>query len=216
MERLTKIGAFIVISLLAACSSTYITSSWKAPNAKAREYNKLLVLGIMGDKYRPFRQQMENALEQDLHAQGINAISALEQYGPQAFQKLTEEQVNERIKKKGFDGVITISLLSKEKEKDYVPGDPYYTPFGYDYPYFWGYYDAIYDLVYNPGYYVEDTYYFWESNLYDLHNGKLVYSVQSKSFDPDNAQSLGIQYGKLIVNDLIRNGLIKNAPSASR
>ena len=61
----------------------------------------------------------------------------------------------------------------------------------------------MYDRIYTPGYYEVSTRYFWESNLYDLSGKKLLYTVQSESFDPANASTQGHEYGKLIVSDMI-------------
>jgi hypothetical protein len=198
----------LLIVLMTGCSTTSVTSSWKADNAQIRKYDKILVIGIMSDSNRDLRAKMEQELVLDLRDKGITASSAYDVYGPVAFKRMTEQQVNDQIKKKGYDGVITISLLNKSKEKYYVPGNLYFTPFGYDYNYFWGYYSGIYDRVYESGYYETDTDYLWESNLYDLTNGKLIYSVQSKSFDPQSIQTLGKDYGKSIVRDLVKNGLL--------
>ncbi|MCW3127013.1 MAG: hypothetical protein JWO03_2671 [Bacteroidetes bacterium] len=197
-----------LVVLLAGCSSTSTISTWKADNAQIKRYEKILVIGIMADTNRDLRQHMEKALVEDLRFKGLNAISAFDEYGPQAFKRMTEEQVNEQIRKKGYDGVITISLLNKSKEKYYVPGSLYYTPFGFEYGYFWGYYSGIYDRVYTPGYYETANNYLWESNLYDLSNGKLIYSVQSRSFDPSDAEALGQDYGRTIVRSLIKNGIL--------
>jgi hypothetical protein len=213
MKR-SKYIMLVCIALLAGCGSTEITSSWKAENAQIKEYNKILVIGIMSDSNRDLRQNMEKDLVQDLKAKGLNAVSAFDEFGPVAFKRMSEQQVNDQIKKKGYDGVITISLLNKKKEKSYVPGSVFYTPFAYNYSYFWGYYSDMYDRVYEPGYYETGTDYLWESNLYDLSNGKIIYSVQSKSFDPANAQALGKDYGKSIVKDLVKNGLLMKSKAS--
>jgi hypothetical protein len=204
-------SCIFLFALLAGCSSTYVTSSWKSQDAtaKIREYNKILVMGILSDTNRDLRQNMEKDLVQDLRSRGINAESAFEVYGPARFKRMNEQQVNDQIRKKGYDGVITIAMLNKDKEKYYVPGSVYYTPWAYNYGYFWSYYSDMYDRVYEAGYYETGTDYLWESNLYDLNNGRIIYSVQSKSFDPENAQSLGRDYGKKIMADLVKNGLLE-------
>ena len=112
------------------------------------------------------------------------------------------------MKISGVDAVITIVLLDKQKESKYVPGSIHYSPYGYYYNRFWGYRTTLYQRIYEPGYYVTDTKYFWESNLYNMNTQQLVYSVQTQSFDPANSASLGHQYGKLIVNDMISNNII--------
>ena len=63
-------------------------------------------------------------------------------------------------------------------------------------------------VEYEPGYYVTDTKYFWESNFYDMSTQTLVYSVQTQSFDPANSESLGHQYGQMIVNDMVKNNIV--------
>lgn len=202
--------SIMALLFLAACNTTYVTSSWKAKDAALRSYDKVLVIGLMGDTNRLLRQSLEKELASDLQKKGINAVSAYEEYGPKVFVKMSEEQMNNVIKKKGFDGVITISLLNKKKERYYVPQHMYYTPYYvYGYPYFWGYYSVMYDRTYSPDYYYEeDVHYFWESNLYDLGTGKLVYSAQSRSFNPQSADKLANDYGKMLVRDLVQNGIV--------
>ena len=77
-----------------------------------------------------------------------------------------------------------------------MPGNIYYSPYGYYYNRFWGYRTVLSRRIYEPGYYITDTKYFWESNLYDMSTQKLVYSVQTQSFDPANSESMGHEYGQ--------------------
>lgn len=196
-----------LLTLLAACRSTYITSSWKSEKAEPHTFKRLLVIGIIPDSSRALRQNMEKALTEDLKQRGINAISAFEEYGPKTFNKMDEEQANAQIRKKGFDGVITITLINKRKEQSYVPANVY-TTYGYNFPLFWGYYSLQYERVYQPGYYDVDTHYFWESNLYDLNNGKLLYSVQSNAFNVYDAVGYSNDYARVIMKDLVKNKVI--------
>ena len=64
------------------------------------------------------------------------------------------------------------------------------------------------DRIYSPGYYQVDTKYFWESNLYDISNKQLLYSVQTQSFDPGSSAGLGHEYGQLIINDMVKNKVL--------
>jgi hypothetical protein len=99
-------------------------------------------------------------------------------------------------------------LLDKEKERYYVPDRIYYTPFTVYHRHFWGYYHLMYGRIYEPGYYAENTNYFWECNLYDLQTNRIVYSVQTRSFDPSSAYVAAHEYGRLISNDLTEKGLL--------
>jgi len=116
--------------------------------------------------------------------------------------------VHEQIKNTGVDGIMTIVLLDKSKERDYVHGHIFYTPYAMYYDRFWGYYRTIHGRVYATGYYVINTEYFWESNLYDASDKHLVYSVQTKSFNPVNSELLAHEYGLKIINNMMNEGVI--------
>lgn len=122
---------------------------------------------------------------------------------------MTETEAVNKLKASAVDAVITIVLLDKQKERSYVPGRLYYSPYGMYYNRFWGYYGTLNYRIYEQGYYVTDTEYFWESNVYDMSTQSLIYSVQTKSFDPANSESLGHEYGKLIINDMVKNNILK-------
>jgi len=85
----------------------------------------------------------------------------------------------------------------------------YYSPYGYYYNRFWGYRTALYNRIYEPEYYVIDTKYFLESNLYDMNSQKLVYSVQTQSFDHANSNALGHEYGRLIVKNMVKQNVLQ-------
>ncbi|MBL7747979.1 MAG: hypothetical protein JNM19_11155 [Chitinophagaceae bacterium] len=206
-----KIKWTIIILLLVAvgCTTSKITSSWKESSHVPKLYNKVMVLGLIRESDRTIQENMENHLVGDLKDLGYNAVSSMGEYGPKAFDNMTEEEAIGKIKNGGIDAVVTIVLLDKEKERKYVPGNTHYSPYGYYYNRFWGYRATLYRRIYEPGYYVTDTKYFWESNLYDMVTQKLVYSVQTQSFDPANTESLGHEYGQLIMQDMVKNNVIK-------
>lgn len=207
-----KINALVMLLLLLAtgCNTTKITSAWKAPDIVPREYKKIMVLGLIHETDRNLREDMENHLVGDLKELGYNALSSYAEYGPKAFEKMDETEALTKLKDSAVDAVITIVLLDKKKEKNYVPERMFYSPYGYYHNNFWGYRSALYVRIYQPGYYVTNTRYFWESNLYDMENQKLVYSLQTQSFDPDDTDLLGHQYGRLIVNKMSKENIIPN------
>ncbi len=197
------------IILITSCYTSVITNSWKSQTLPAKSYNKILVVALVKKEERSLRESMENHLVGDLSERGFTAISSLKEYGPKSFEGLSESVVLDKIEKNGIDAVLTIVLLDKEKEKYYVPGRVYFTPYTIYHRRFWGYYTTIYDRIYEPGYYSVDTKYFWESNFYNMESKELIYSVQTKSFNPSSAQSLAHEYGKMICADIVSNGIIK-------
>jgi hypothetical protein len=192
-----------VFWLISGCVSTSVTYSWKAENTNRQDYKKILVVGIVNYGDMNLREKMETHLSKDLEERGYHALSSIKLYGPKSFEVKNEKAILNKIQKDGFDALLTIVLLNKEKEKYYRPARVYYTPYVMYYGNFWGYYSTIYDRTYESGYYSESTSYFWESNLYDVETKKLVYAVQTKSFDPSSVEKLAHEYGKAICNDLI-------------
>jgi hypothetical protein len=188
------VGALLL--LLWGCNSSKITSSWKAGEVVATKYNKILVLALIPEKDRLMQERMEQHFVGDLTNLGYTAVSAMQQYGPKAFENLDEKAVLSKIKSSGADAVITIVLLNKEKERTYVPGRTYtLNTFG-------DYYLMHQQRIYEPGYYATNTQYLWESNFYDLANQTLLYSAQTKSFSPSSTEALSHHYGVLLVSNM--------------
>lgn len=206
-----QLTASLVLLFLMSCSSSRITHSWKAENILPKKFSKILVLGLNNETDIGTREKMENHFVGDLGELGYTAVSSLKEFGPKAFKKMDEDAALDKLKSSGFDAVITIVLLDKTKEKHYVPGRVYFSPYIIYQRRFWGYYTTIYDRVYTPGYYTTDTRYFWESNLYDLTSKELLYSVQTESFDPASSESLAHEYGKLIVGDIVKHHILSKS-----
>ena len=73
----------------------------------------------------------------------------------------------------------------------------------------WGYYYSLNTRVGEPGYYQVTTKYFWESNLYDLIENKLLFSVQTQSYDPPSADASAHQYGQKIIQSIVKHGVLQ-------
>ena len=200
----------LLFMAISGCTTSQITSSWKASDVSTYNYKKILVLGLIHETDRSIQQNMEDHLVGDLKDLGYEAVTSLQEYGPKAFDKMDEATAIQNLNKNGFDAVFTIVLLDKTKESRYVAGNAYYSPYSIYYNRFWGYRTTLYRRIYEPGYYVTDTKYFWESNLYDMSSQKLVYSVQTESFEPANSESLGHEYGQLIVKNMVKENVLRN------
>lgn len=209
MKNRQRIG-FVLLLIAVGCTTSRITSSWKAEKTNPQKYNKIMVLGLIREADRSLQAKMENHLVSDLSELGYTAVSSLKEYGPKVFDNMDEAAAISKLKNSEIDAVITIVLLDKEKERKYIPGNMYYSPYNYYYNRFWGYRTALYNRIYEPGYYITNTRYFWESNLYDMSTQKLVYSVQTQSFDPANSESMGHEYGQLIVKNMVKLKVLPN------
>lgn len=207
----------IGLIFLTSCETLEITNSWRISPLPVGGMKRILVMGFTREADRTVIVEMERHFQEDLRVRGYEAVSAQQEFGPHAFDKLTESEALNRLQRSGFESVLTIVLLDKEKERHYVPGQVLYTPYGYYYGRFWGYRSIMFQRIYEPGYYVTDTRYFWESNLFSLRaeNGTqaLLFSAQSRSFEPDNASSFGHQYAKSIIERMVKQGILNTGSS---
>jgi hypothetical protein len=195
--------------ILFSCSSTRITSQWQPSGLPSVTAKKILVLSLVHDKDRSIKENMERHLTFDLRSRGYETISSFHEFGPKAFEGLEEGAALERLRNRDIDLVLTVVLLDKERERYYYHGYFYYSPFFYYYNNFWGYHMMMNSRVYQPGYYVNDTRYFWESNLYELKTGQLLYSIQTQSFDPSSTESMAHEYGEKISQAIVNSGAIR-------
>ena len=162
----------------------------------------------MKDNDRELLAKMEKHLAGDLNELGYSAFAASDLYAPGIFGSSDTAKAIQAINEKGFDAVLTIVLLNKEKEKYYVPGRTIYTPYENYNSRFDRYYLTIYDRISTEGYYATDTKIFWESNFYDIAAKKMIYSSQTRSFDPGSKESLSHYYGLLLANSLVKSKVL--------
>lgn len=206
MKAITTSIAFLLLVTM-GCTTSRITYFWKKENKVDKQYNKILVLGLIRNSDHSMQQQMENHMVQDLADLGYTAVSSLNEFGPKAFDGMDEQTAIRKLKNKGIDAILTIVLLNKHKEKNYVPGRIYY-PTNIGTRRFWDDRKGLY-RIYEPGYFVVSTRYFWESNLYEMESQNLVCSVQTESFNPNSSQSLAHEYGEIIIQHLLNNKVLQ-------
>ena len=209
MKRLWLLTVPFVL-FMAACSSTNITNSWKDENVSASNMKKVMVLAMLPEKERTLRQQMENEMVDDLRKQGYTAVSSFEEFGPKAFEGMKEKEVMNELRNSNVDGVITIGLLDTEQEERYKPGDVRYEPVTF-YNRFYRRFQTYYQRVYTPGYYERSTSYFFETNLHDVRNNKLLYSAQSQSFSPSSASQIANEVSKAVVKDMQKKNILNSS-----
>ena len=198
-------GMFI---LLAGCKSSKITSSRIAKNSENKIYTKILVLGLIHENDRSLQENMEEHVAGDLRKLGYTIVTSLNEFGPKAFDNLTERQAVDKLHDNNIDAVITIVLLNKKVEKQFVPLNNNLRNTGYYTNHFWNYYGSIKNRVFEPGYYVDNTEYFWESNFYRVHDQKLLYTAQAESYEAFTNQALAHVYCRAVIRNMIRKKVL--------
>jgi hypothetical protein len=194
--------------LLSSCNSARLTSSWSLPGASAHKYEKVLVIGMTGAKDRDIRESIENSIVKKLNEYNINAESASSKYGPQTFQNMSDEEVTKQVKDDGFDAVMILALLDKDKEEFYTPGYIIHTPYVIIRNHWRNNYRALYARVYAPDYYTTSINYELEANFYDATQDELQYSSLVKSVYPSSSDFQAGDFSQLVITDMIKKGII--------
>ena len=207
IKKIFCLGA-VTLMMATSCNNTQLITSWKAPEATVDSYNKILVIGLMGNKDRELRESVENSVAGRLKDEGMNVETATQQFGPKSFRTMSEEDAVKTVNDNGFDAVMVVALLDKDKERSYSPGYISSTPYAVVRNRWYGNYSVLYDRVYNPGYYTTTTDYTLEADFYKTSGDRLIYSAQAKTFDPNSSEGLANDFSKTVVKDMIDKGII--------
>lgn len=198
MKKLLSI-ALIAILLYSCSSSTSIVSSWKPENSQPVKMQKVLVVGLMGYAERELRENTEITVAQMLTDNGINAVAAIKALGvPPKDPKENKKMIETELKENGYDGVMLISLIDKEKDIN-VNGNGGYPGWGYN-P-FWGYNGMNNNISVVTKYAVE-------ANLYTVTPEKLVYSVLTNNYESKKPAVLAQKFAESILKDMQKQGLV--------
>lgn len=196
---LSKLLFAFVLFIFTSCNTTQVISSWSISNPPSGSMKKVLVVGVMSD--RETKDQIEQAMTGALNKDGVIANSAMGVFGPKSFKDMQESEITNTLKSSDYTSIMLVSLVNKEKQVQYVPGNYYAYPYA-GYPLYYRRYWYMYDQMYTPGHYVTTTNWVLEADIYTIHGDELIYSTQTRSYDPNNARSLANDFAREIVAEL--------------
>jgi hypothetical protein len=179
---------------LTACASTNLTDSWVDPSLQTLpRFRKVLVLALTPDT--SIRRNAEDALVANIkRAEAVPSYA----YMPD-WEGGNIDQIRDKLQRAGIDGIVILRLASVDKEQTWVPGS--YSSFG-------GYWGHAYPLAYDPGYVRTDTIVRVETKIYDVVTDKLIYSAQSRTFNPSDTAKVVKEIVASVAEDLKKRGLL--------
>lgn len=201
MTMLTLLGA------IGCAPSVHLTASWHDPKEPPAQFSKMLVVAIGRDLRK--RQMAETALRDELRKQGFAASCGIDEFGPVYGQDGDSARQMRALMDRGFDGVLTVRVVSVDEHDRWVPGTMYYGPMGY-YHGFYGYYHHAWGFYSSPGYTVTDVKVLLESNCYRIETGTLLWTGQSEAFSRNPTKETASQYATNVVDDLLSNKIIQH------
>jgi len=197
----------LIVFVVASCNSTRIISSWSINNPPAGAMNKVLVIGVMAD--REARDQIEQAMVNALNRDGIAANTAVTIFGPRRFDNLQESEIIGKLRGSEYTAVMIVSLVNKERDIRYIPGSFYMFPSPHmGISRFHRRYWFVYDQMFIPGRFETTTNWVLEADIFTISDDQLIYSAQTRSYDPNNARALAESFTRAIVAELRTKGII--------
>ncbi|WP_448699267.1 hypothetical protein ACFGVR_20045 [Mucilaginibacter sp. AW1-3] len=210
MKRSSHINFILLALVIASCgSTTSIIISYKAPGVTQVSYKKVFIAALTENTAT--KQTVENNLWTFLGDRGVVSVMSTQVFSPDFHSSGSDsdkEVVLGKIRDTGCDGIFTVALVSKQAVTSYAPGS---TPSGAGMGYsasFGAYYSFGNTSFYSPGYYTDDKVYYVETNLYDVKTEKLVWSAQSKTYDPPSLNSFLKSYEKTIARQVVKDELM--------
>jgi hypothetical protein len=210
---INRIALLVLIAagmVLAACSSTMITGSWKNPDFTGK-VEKVYVVGIA--KQETTRRIFEDGFSKQLATLGATGIPSYDDL--KINEETDQDVIAARIKTNGADSVLMARAVGKRTEQVVNPGyvsgpgyggrgyypDPYYRNYG-------GYYSRSYDVVYQPATVSEYQIITIEANLYSAASGELIWSAQLETVVEANLDALINDFIAVVTKDLKDKGLL--------
>ena len=202
MKKITLPFLIVITALIAGCSSTKITSSWREPDKTVviEKLNKVLVLALFKDETS--RHKAEDQMAGYLNGKGVVSYS----YLAAAFNKADEDLLRNKLKADGFDAAVTMRLVDVDKEKIYTPGNTSFYPSYYRN--FSGYYYRSWSNYSTPGYYTTTKTYSIETNVYSIKEDKIIWSGLTETSNPDGVQKMTEEVAHLVYKKMLREGFI--------
>ena len=204
------LAMLIVPILLAACSSTTLSGSWKNPDYRG-QIHKVYIVGVTKNEIN--RRIFEDEFRQQLLAQGVTGLSSYKDLP--ASGDADQKAVAERVRANGADSVLMTRLVGKRVEEVVNPGrvsgyssgpygyspSPYYRDIG-------SYYDRRFEATYEPATVTQYEIATIEANLYDAKSGNLIWAAQLETVVEPNIQKLMADFVQTVMKDLRQQGVL--------
>ncbi len=209
MKSILSLSLLALVALISCSTSQDIVATYiDRPNLPKEPYKKVFVMALIQDNI--VRGQIENKIGAQLVKRGKTVVKSSELF-PVKMSKteVSNEDLIKIIKDQGCDMVFTVALLDVKTTQSYQPGTTY-APYGYGYyGSYYGYYGYYAGYTSSPGYYVTDRSYYVETNFYDVKSDKLLCSIQSVAYNPSSFDSWFVDYSRLLIYTLKKEGVIK-------
>lgn len=204
-----SIALYLLIPLLASCSSTKLVNQWKSPETPVYEANKILVVGMSSDA--EVRRNFEEILSKSLEKEGVVAVRSID-FFENVFQleEKTEKEmdlIENSLLEAGFDSVIFSKVIGAEEKVTLMQA---YNNFDRDFLNFKEYYienQSVYTTRQTESYKIYHT----ETSVFCICAGKereLLWKGNIDLVAPEKRNKSIKKYVKVLLNALNENDIV--------
>ncbi|MBS3805202.1 MAG: hypothetical protein KGY54_11675 [Oleiphilaceae bacterium] len=195
----TYLTLIVGFTALSGCSSGPEVKSVEKASGVNKAPTHLLVLAISSSKEH--RALLESILVSRLQNSDFQAT----EYGPDTSLQWQDpqqlrQQVEERLQAEEADGVLTVSLVNKNKKVEHIPHHVVYSPVTVNY-------GPLASITYMetisvPDSYTESTEYILRTTLFDAVSGDSIWQMFSSTVDPESLEKAAKEYARVVVREL--------------
>jgi hypothetical protein len=188
-------GWFLVAAVVvSACSSTKLTTAWRAPTQEPIRFTKVLALAINDSE--AFRREAEDAICG--RVQPTRCVAAYNVIPPGELSDV--DKAKARVKAAGFDGAVVFRVVDARDRVTYVP--PTYGPT------FWGYYGYAAPMMVSPGYNQVDRLVRVETSIYSVTDDRLLWVGTTETVNPTSLPKLVEEIAAAVAKDMRKAGML--------
>jgi hypothetical protein len=197
----------VSLLVIAACTRTSVTNSWKKSDYSGKPFTSILVVALIDDPTR--KMFWENTVAERLRESGVKTVETSIGAFPRD-RGLQAEDIIRYVEGTKIAGVLVTRLVDIQTQQGPPPDQEFF--FAADHAYyrnFRNYYPQAYKSVYDrdePG---TLTTVLLESNLYSTETLELVWSLSSDTFEPRSINKLAASVSGAMISALKKDGLLE-------
>lgn len=207
------IAVFALVCLSSCATNSYLDNHWFDPSntTSYKDFKKVLVVAFISSESG--RRVAENMMVRTL---GGNSVAA---YSYNFDKQIIENGslVKEELVKRGFDAAIVLRFMEKEKDQRWIPGNIGLMPpmmgmgMGFNQ---WGMHNGFapmwgwgMNMMNDPGRYVTDKSFIYETDLYDLKKDNIIWSGVTTTMNPTSFNNKIQSIVKTTISQMQKDGV---------
>jgi hypothetical protein len=196
-------GTAVLLMLLAACSTTRLTGTWKDESLAGKTFQKFLIVGAAKDQR--VRELFEDEFVRQLEAQGVKAIPSYTIIP--AAKMLDRTTIASNIAEYGIDAVLITRLSELKQEREMDAGSTYQIPYAY-YNQMHEYYKKGQEASQEISPLLTHKVLVLETNIYSADTEKLVWATAADIALQDTINTLTKDFIKAVVAQMVSDKII--------